>query len=80
MNGWFAVARISCSVSARLIFLRSIISRFDRTAGRRVRVYEVGGVEGNVRIRGWVREERELALRESRQWEGGSTFHCKEFI
>lgn len=32
MNGWFAVARISCSVRARLIFFRSIISFFERTA------------------------------------------------
>ena len=31
INGWFAVARISCSVRARLIFFRSIISAFERT-------------------------------------------------
>jgi hypothetical protein len=32
MKGWLAVANISCSVKARLIFFRSIISFFDRTA------------------------------------------------
>ena len=31
MNGWLAVARISCSANARLIFRRSIISFLDRT-------------------------------------------------
>ncbi len=32
MNGWFAVARISCSASALLILFRLIISFFDSTA------------------------------------------------
>jgi len=31
MNGWLAVANISCSVKARLIFFRSIISFLDNT-------------------------------------------------
>lgn len=33
MKGWFEVARISCSASARLILLRLIISFLERTGG-----------------------------------------------
>lgn len=32
MNGWFEVAKISCSARARLILLRLIISFFESTA------------------------------------------------
>lgn len=31
MNGWFDVARISCSANARLILFRLIISFLERT-------------------------------------------------
>jgi hypothetical protein len=40
MNGWLAVARMSCSVSARLIFLRWIISDFDSTSLGSVNAYK----------------------------------------
>jgi len=38
MNGWFEVARISCSARALLIFFRSIISFFERTAVGRISI------------------------------------------
>lgn len=44
MNGWLAVARISCSANARLIFFRIIISFFESTKGseKKERSQEVG--------------------------------------